>query len=87
MSQRLAYSISEAARLIGISARSLRYLMQTGRLGFSKVGRRTVIPRAELEILLRKALVKPAHPLDADEPIRPRGGNTKAPSTNTRPSA
>jgi excisionase family DNA binding protein len=87
MTTRLAYPLAEAAQLSSLSVRSLRYLMKTGRLGFSKVGRRILIPHVEIERLLRRGFVKPTQILDGDEPIRPRGGNTKAPSTNTRPSA
>jgi excisionase family DNA binding protein len=69
---RLAYPLSEAAQLSSLSVRSLRYLMQTGKLGYAKVGRRILIPHAELERLIRRASVKPSQSLDADEPIRPR---------------
>ena len=41
-SRRLAYSPSEAANLIGISVRSVRYLIATGKLGCSRIGRRVV---------------------------------------------
>jgi excisionase family DNA binding protein len=78
MPERLAYPLSEAAQLIGVSVRSLRYLMQSGKLGYAKVGRRILIPHAELERLIRRASVKPRQALDADEPIRPRDRNTKA---------
>jgi excisionase family DNA binding protein len=71
MSPRLAYSLAEAARLSSLSVRSLRYLMQTGKLGYVRVGRRIVIPHTELERLLRRGLVKAIEPLDADESIRP----------------
>jgi excisionase family DNA binding protein len=72
MSERLAYSLAEAAELSSLSVRSLRYLMQEGKLGFAKVGRRILIPHTELERLIRRASVKPRQALDADEPIRPR---------------
>jgi hypothetical protein len=52
--------------------------MQTGKLGYAKVGRRILIPHAELERLIRRASVKPTQALDADEPIRPRGTNSNA---------
>jgi excisionase family DNA binding protein len=80
MRERLAYSLAEAAQLSSLSIRSLRYLMQQGKLGFAKVGRRVLVPHAELERLLRRASVKPTQRLDADEPIRPRGENNNAPS-------
>jgi excisionase family DNA binding protein len=80
MSQRLAHTIAEAAQLTSLSVRSIRYLMQTGKLGFSKVGRRVVIPATELQRLLRRTYVKPTQAIDADEPIRPRAKNGNAPS-------
>jgi len=67
---RLAYSLAEAAQASSLSVRSLRYLIQTGRLGYAKVGRRVLIPHTELEKLLRRASVKATETLDADEPIR-----------------
>ena len=44
MTTRLAYSLAEAAQASSLSVRSLRYLIQTGRLGYAKVGRRVLIP-------------------------------------------
>lgn len=75
MTPRLAYPVNEAAQLIGVSVRSLRYLMRAGKLGYARVGRRVLIPHAELERLLRRASVRPTAPLDADEPIRPSRAN------------
>jgi excisionase family DNA binding protein len=72
MTPRLAYSLADAAQAVGLSVRSLRYLIQTGKLGFARIGRRLVIPHAELERLLQRALVKPTASLDADEAIRPQ---------------
>jgi excisionase family DNA binding protein len=77
---RLAYPLAEAARLSSLSVRSLGYLMKEGKLGFSQIGRRILIPRADLERLLKQAYVKPTHVLDADEPIRPRPEKRNAPS-------
>lgn len=73
MTPRLAYPVREAAQLLGISERSVRYLLRSGRLGFAKIGRRLVVPHAELEKLLRKMSVKATEPMDADESIRPVG--------------
>jgi excisionase family DNA binding protein len=68
---RLAYSVKEAAHLAGLSERSLRYLMTTGRLGFVRLGKRRVLIRhVDLEALLKRNYVKPIAPLDADGPIR-----------------
>jgi excisionase family DNA binding protein len=70
MTPRLAYSLMEAAQALSLSVRSLRYLIQTGKLGFARFGRRVVIPHAELEKLLRQASVKATERLAADESIR-----------------
>ena len=72
MTPQLAYSFAEAARLSSLSVRSLRYLVKHGKLGYAKVGRRILIPHAELERLLRRASVKATAILDADESIRPK---------------
>jgi excisionase family DNA binding protein len=79
MTARLAYSVKRSAHLLDMSGRSIRYLMQTGRLGFARIGRRIVIPHAELEKFLRKVSVKATQELDADEPIRP-SAQTETPS-------
>lgn len=84
MTTRLAYSVAEAAQALSVSLRSLRYLLRNGKLGYARVGRRVLIPHAELERLLRRASVKPTAPLDADEPIRPtRPTNNNAPEART----
>jgi excisionase family DNA binding protein len=79
--ERLAYSVAKAAELLGVSVRTVRYLLQQGRLGFCRLGRRVVIPHADIERLLRQAYVGPVQRLDADEPIRPAMR-----STNKNPS-
>lgn len=84
MTQRLAYSDKEAAHLTSLSVRSIVYLRRTGKLGFSKVGRRILIPHAELEKLLKRSFVKPNGALDTDELIRPRSqhnNGTKGPAS------
>jgi excisionase family DNA binding protein len=58
MTPRLPYSLTEAAQTLSLSVRSLRYLMQTGKVGFSRIGRRVLIPHTELEKLLRRSAVK-----------------------------
>ena len=85
MTQRLAYSLAEAAQQASLSVRSLRYLMASGKLGYVRVGRRILIPHAELERLLRRGLVKATEPLDADDSIRPRKdeGTGVAPRAST----
>lgn len=72
MTQRLAYSLAEAARQASLSVRSLRYLMQTGKLGYVRVGKRVLIRHADLERLLNQGYCRASARLDADEPIRPR---------------
>jgi excisionase family DNA binding protein len=79
MRERRGHPIPEAAHVLGISARAIRYLIKTGRLGFCRVGRRVLIPDWEIERLLRRTFVKPMQPLDADEPMRPRPTNRNAP--------
>ena len=74
---RLAYSLKDAAQVSGISVRSLRYLMQTGRLGFVRLGRKILIRHSDLEALLKRGYVKADTPLDADGFIRPDAGDGK----------
>ena len=85
MTPRLAYSLTEAAQALSLSVRSLRYLMQTEKVGVSRIGRRVLIPHTELEKLLRRSAVKATARLDADEPIRPK--NSNAPEVYTTPEA
>jgi excisionase family DNA binding protein len=75
MTARLAYSDKEAAQALGLSVRSIVYLRRTGKLGYARIGRRVLIPAAELERLLRRASVKATAILDADESIRPKHSN------------
>jgi excisionase family DNA binding protein len=52
MSERLTFSIEEAAEALGIS-RGLAYeLARTGRLPVLKLGRRLVVPKAQLEAMV-----------------------------------
>src|SRR5262245_30670014 len=81
MKPRLAYDLAEAAQALSLSVRSLRYLLRQGKLGYAKVGRRVLIPYAELERLLRRATVKATVHLEADEPIRPGAKRSDAPET------
>jgi excisionase family DNA binding protein len=82
MSTRLAYPIAEAAQLIGVSVRSVRYLLKTAKLGYVRLGRRVLIRHEDLERLLRQGYCRPQARLDADEPIRPpqnQQGNSRDP--------
>jgi excisionase family DNA binding protein len=71
MTERLAYSDKEAAHLLGLSVRSIVYLRQTGKLGFSRLGRRILIPATELQRVLKRSYVRATAIVDADESIRP----------------
>jgi excisionase family DNA binding protein len=53
---RLAYSVNEAARLIGLSRDLLYDEMRRGNLDYRKVGRRRLITRQHLEQFLGVAL-------------------------------
>jgi excisionase family DNA binding protein len=74
---RLAYPLKDAAHMTGLSVRSLRYLIQTGRLGYARIGRRILIRHRDLEALLKRGYVKADTPLDADGFIRPEAGEAK----------
>ena len=49
MSERLAYSITEAAKALGISRWLMQEEIRQGRVQAVKIGRRTVVPRWALE--------------------------------------
>lgn len=50
--ERLAYSVAEAAILLGCSERSLRTWIKAGKISKKKVGARVFIPAAALEAFL-----------------------------------
>jgi excisionase family DNA binding protein len=50
----LAYSRREAADALRISLRTVDYLLTQGKLRGRRIGRRVVIPRSEVEKLLRQ---------------------------------
>jgi excisionase family DNA binding protein len=72
MTSKLAYSLRDAAQALSVSVRSLRYLMQTGKLGYVRLGRRVLIRHEDLERLLRQGYCRPQARINADEPIRPK---------------
>jgi excisionase family DNA binding protein len=52
---RLAYSVDEAATITGLSRDLLYDQMRAGRLAYIKVGRRRIITRQHLEAFLTRA--------------------------------
>jgi excisionase family DNA binding protein len=50
--QRLAYSVDEAAGLLGLSRRSIYELLRDGQLGSVKIGSRRLIRHTDLELFL-----------------------------------
>ncbi len=52
--ERLAYNVSEAARALGVSTRSVYNLLRRGELVRRKIGARSVIPKTSLEAFLRR---------------------------------
>jgi excisionase family DNA binding protein len=72
MTPRLTHTRQGAAEALGLSVRSLDYLMKTGKLGFVKLGRRILIREEDLQRLLRQGYCRPQGRIDADEPIRPK---------------
>ncbi len=54
-SERLAYSVEEAAQITGLSRDLLYDQMRAGRLAYLKVGRRRIITRQHLEAFLTQA--------------------------------
>ncbi len=50
--ERLSYSVNDAAHALGVSERSIYNLIYGGKLRRLKVGRRVVIPAADLHAIL-----------------------------------
>jgi excisionase family DNA binding protein len=55
LTDRLAYSVEEAAQVTGLSRDLLYGEMRAGRLAYLKVGRRRIITRQHLEAFLAQA--------------------------------
>jgi excisionase family DNA binding protein len=53
---RLAYSVQESADILGLSYSSVFRLLQRGKLRSARILRHHVIPKAELERILRENL-------------------------------
>ena len=60
----LAVSISEAARRLGVSVRTIATLVASKELGSRRIGRRRVIPVTALEAFLKKDSPIPVGPKD-----------------------
>ena len=58
MTDKLGYSIKEAAESLSISVWKIKEEMYQGRIRYIKIGRRVVIPRWALEERLRPEAVK-----------------------------
>ena len=66
MTDRLTLSVEEAAHVLGIG-RGLAYeLARSGELPVIRLGRRLLVPRAQLEAMLRETSVRPIPPLGDD---------------------
>lgn len=57
---RLGYSVEEAAAVLGVGRSNVYELMRRGLITPSKLGRRTIIARSELEALLVRLRVRGA---------------------------
>jgi excisionase family DNA binding protein len=53
LTESIAFSRREAADALRVSLRTIDYLLAQGKLRGRRIGRRVVIPRAEVEKLLR----------------------------------
>lgn len=58
MTERIAYSIAEAAHVAGIGRTKLYELINDGELPLIKVGSRSLIRRAELEAMLDRNTIR-----------------------------
>lgn len=56
--EKIAYSVSEAARALGLSLNTTYELIRQNRLPALRLGKRLLIPRAELEKLMQSAGTK-----------------------------
>jgi excisionase family DNA binding protein len=54
LTEPIAFSRREAADALRVSLRTLDYLLAQGKLHGRRIGRRIVIPRSEVEKLLRR---------------------------------
>ena len=64
----LAYSVEEAAGMLGVGKTCIFFLIKEGQIKSVKIGRRRVIPASELASFLERNLVKP-NPEDGWDPM------------------
>ena len=53
--QPAAYSVAQAARILGVSAKTIRAAVYRGEMGSFRVGRRLLIPRVCVDTMLQTA--------------------------------
>jgi len=64
----LAYSVEEAAAMLGVGRTCIFFLIKEGQIKSVKIGRRRVVPATELASFLERNLVKP-NPEDGWDPL------------------
>ena len=50
----LAYRVSDAVRVSGLSKSLIYQLAAAGKINFSRIGRRTLVPRADLQRIIEE---------------------------------
>jgi len=58
---RRVYSVSDAAKALGISRSTAYLLNKAGRLGFAKIAGRTVVPASEVDRIIAEIEAEAAH--------------------------
>jgi excisionase family DNA binding protein len=61
--QKLVYTVQEAAIALGVSTKTIRRFLQRGVLTSSSVCRRKLIPRRQVEAMLKATTPEPFSPL------------------------
>ncbi|WP_243028535.1 helix-turn-helix domain-containing protein [Thermus albus] len=54
----VAYNIAQAARVLGIGERTLRYLIRAGQIRVARVGRRVLVPHSAIVEFLERGGVE-----------------------------
>lgn len=57
-SERLTYSVREAAQMLGLSKNSVYQAVMKGQVPHVKIGKRILIPKAKLRLLLGDSEIK-----------------------------